>query len=124
MYELDYGRWYENGHHRIIAILTGLTIQEIVSASPKKDMWNGQVYVKVFRKLGFNVNPKFKKFDPNTQYPCMMRCVRNDIKEPYWYSWVYYDGFVYEGNNCGWSFDEFLRFMPNFRVTSMLQVWV
>lgn len=123
-YELDWTRYYpDNGHYTIIAILTGLPLEDIKKASPSKRAWGGQTYVYVFKKLGFNSNNRFIKFNPETEYPCLMRFKRTDIKEPYWYGCVYYDNIVYMGN-CRVKFSDFLNNNTNIRITSMLQVWI
>ena len=123
-YELDWTRYHPDNHHyTVIAILTGLPFDEIAAVSPQKDCWGGQSFVHVFRNLGFNVNPRFKKFDPQTEYPCLMRCKRTDIQEPYWYLFVYYNNLVDTGN-CRMTFDEWQQQYRNLRVTSMLQVWI
>lgn len=123
-YELDWTRYYPDNHHfTVIAILTGLPVEEIAAVSPAADCWGGQRFVEVFRKLGFNVNPRFKKFDPDTEYPCLLRYKRTDIKEPYWYLEVYYNGEVYTGNAI-WPFDTWVKCKPKCKITSMLQVWI
>lgn len=123
-YELDWTRYHPGNHHyTVIAILTGLPIEEIEAVSPVADCWGGQRFVEVFRKLGFNVNRRFKKFDPDTEYPCLMRHKRTDIKEPYWYLEVYYDGKVYGGNSY-YTLEDWMKQYPQCKITSMLQVWI
>jgi len=123
-YELDWTRYYPDNHHyTVIAILTGLPLEEIKAVSPAADCWGGQKFVQVFRSLGFNVNPRFKKFDINTDHPCLMRYKLTDIKEPYWYLAVYYDGQVYDGNSMQ-TLDNWILCNPNCKITSMLQVWI
>lgn len=124
-YELDWTRYYpDNSHFTMIAILTGLPLEDIMAVSPVRNCWGGQRFVEVFRKLGFNVNPRFKKFDPETEHPCLMRFKRNDVNEPWWYCAVYYDGYVYQGNSFCRTFDHWLISNSHYRVTSMLQVWI
>lgn len=122
-YELDWTRCYKNGHHTSIAILTGLPLTEILAVSPDKDKWGGQRFVEVFRKLGFNVNPRWNKFDEETEYPCLIRFRRTDIKEPWWYQSVYYDHQVFEGNSIC-TFKDWQDYYPHLKITSMLQVWI
>lgn len=123
-YELDWTRSEDNGHHEIIAILTGLPIEEIEAVSPKRDAWYGRDFIEIFRKLGFNVNPRYIKFRPETEYPCMMRFRDKTDKKVCWYSWVYYDDIVYCGGGERWTLDDWIKASPNCRVTSMLQVWI
>ncbi|QEL01567.1 hypothetical protein FKG96_12370 [Olivibacter sp. LS-1] len=123
-YQLDGKRYYPNNHHHtVIAVLTGLDIVDIIDASPLNDHWGGQTFVKTFNKLGFNTNHRFIKFDRDTIYPCLMRTKRTDIKEPYWYCFPYYDGWVYFEGYC-YGFEYFFAMYNNLRITSMLQVWI
>lgn len=123
-YELDWTRYYvENRHYTSIAILTGLPLEEIAAASPESHYWGGQRFVEVFRRLGFNVNPRWKKFDPETEYPCLIRFKAIDSKEPYWYQTVYYDGKIQDGN-AEWEFHQWKKYYSNYKITSMLQVWI
>jgi len=49
----------------VISSLTGLDFEDSDKAvkEVKRLLWSGQTYVQVFRKLGFNTNPRFIKFD-------------------------------------------------------------
>lgn len=124
LYELDYFRDEENGHHEIIAILTGLPIEDIVKVSPTRDAWYGKDFINIFRSLGFNVNPRYIKFNPKTEYPCMMRFRDKTDNKVCWYSYVYYNDKVYTGKGEWWRFDQWIKAYSNCRVTSMLQVWI
>lgn len=68
-------------NHSAICSLTGLSFEEVDHAIKRvnRRCWSGQTYIKVFESLGFNSNPRFIKFDPNTPYPCILRC-RNHEK--------------------------------------------
>ena len=123
-YELDYLRSHDNGHHEIIAILTGHEIEDIVAASSENQIWYPKMYIAAFRKLGFNCDDRFVKFNPDTDKPCMMRFKRNDIKESYWHAFAYYDHKVYLGAGEWYKFDLFIEANPHFRITSMLRVWI
>lgn len=124
-YEIEPVYFGESMHHEtLIGILTGLELSEIQAVSPKKDSWHTRTYLEVFHKLGFSTNNKFKKFDPETIYPCIMRC-QSKPQTQYWYGWVYYDGWVYSTNCTMSTFEEWIEFYGNhYRVTSMLQVWI
>ncbi len=124
LYELDYTRSHPNGHVEIIAILTGLPDEEIVASAPVELSWYPRNYIETFRKLGFNVSPRFKKFDPKCKYPCMMRFSRTDIKENHWYAYAYYDEKVYTGSGVWCGFKEFYECNPDIKITSMLEVWI
>lgn len=124
-YELDANAYHpENSHYTLIKILTGLEFDDIASACLVAGSWRGSVFINVFRTLGFNVNPRFKKFDKDTQYPCLMRFKRTDVNESWWYVYAYYDGKVYLGANVVYTLDEFLKQYPHIKITSMLQVWI
>lgn len=132
---VNFGRYMH--HENIIGILTGLPLDEINIALKKlgiipqypydfksKDIWNTRDYLNTFHQLGFNTNTRFKKFDTDTEYPCIMRCKlhRNDR---YWYGWVYNNGTVYDTNSQVFTFDQWIQFYKkDYRVTSMLQVWI
>ncbi|MCY4781434.1 hypothetical protein ORI89_17375 [Sphingobacterium sp. UT-1RO-CII-1] len=118
----------------VISSLTGLNFDEADQAvkSVRRKSWSGQAYVKLFQNLGFNTNPRFVKFEPNTPYPCIMRC-RND-KKGYWYLFLYHDGVIYDMHGNSFRLDDpfnivfcngsyFLK-LYGMKVTSMLQVWI
>lgn len=117
--------YFPDKHHlTIIGLLTGLDLEEIQAVTSNRKIWYTRDYVHAFFKLGFNTNPRFVPFDPDTQYPCIMRC-RQKPDSGYWYGWVYYDGMVYDTGNCFYTFDEWIEYFGNqYRVTSMLQVWI
>lgn len=125
-YELDYHRYHPNDSYLWIAILTGLPFNEIIPAclkTGKRDHWNGKRFIETFRLLGFNVNPRFIKFDPETEYPVIMRC-QPKYKSSFWYGWIYYDGYIYESNKK-YKFESWIeQFGERYRATSMLQVWI
>ena len=129
----------------LIAMLTGLALDEVWSRLPerlrKNAGWYGRDFVAVFRALGYDCSPRFQKFDPETKYPCLMRfgpTARQLVLDrraerqrtgnptatvrPWWNVWVYYDGLVYEPRYPGpWLFHT----MPkNLKITSMLPVWI
>ncbi len=118
----------------VISSLTGLDFDEADQAvkSISLKSWSGKTYIEVFQNLGFNTNPRFVKFDPNTHYPCIMRC-RNHVKG-YWYLFLYHDSIVYDIHGNSFRLDDPYNvvkrngsyFLTNYRmkVTSMLQVWV
>jgi len=118
----------------VISSLTGLDFEESDEAvkSVKRLYWSGQTYVQVFRKLGFNTNPRFIKFDTETPYPCIMRCINH--KKGVWYLFLYHQGMVYDiHGKCFHITDPnevsrlngsyFLKWY-GMKVTSMLQVWI
>lgn len=123
-YEIEHIAYQNHYIESEIAMLTGLELEEILTVSGKVARWNGSAYVKTFRSLGYNCNPRFKKFDKETEYPCLMRTHRVRKKEKYWYGFVYYDGFVYDFYNGKMTWAEWNHIYSDLRVTSMLQVWI
>lgn len=112
--------WFESA----IGTLTGLPFDEIKPHTSKITRWTGQSFVKVFRQLGFNTNTRWIKFERDSKYPCMMRCRKPGVKNN-WYGFVYYDGYIYiPGEKTGMSWNLWNRLYPNYKVTSMLQVWI
>lgn len=105
------------------ATLTGLEWEEIWDATHDVKIASGQWFIKTFRKLGFNTNTRWIKFDKQTEFPCMMRCkIPHDKK--HWAGWVYYDGHVYDIREGKLTWAEWNAMWPNYKVTSMLQVWI
>lgn len=125
-YEIEPVCFGPNMHHEsIVGLLTGLDLEEIKAVCPKNDIWYTKTYLEVFHKLGFSTNPRFKKFDPETQYPIIMRCKKVGEENGYWYGWVYNDYKVYESSGAAFTFDQWIEFYATYyRVTSMLQVWI
>lgn len=118
----------------VISSLTGLDFEDSDKAvkEVKRLLWSGQTYVQVFRKLGFNTNPRFIKFDPETHYPCIMRCINH--KKGVWYLFMYHQGMVYDIHGNSFPLNDpnevsnmngsyFLKWY-GMKVTSMLQVWI
>jgi hypothetical protein len=106
-----------------IATLTGLEFEDILMATKGVTHWSGQAFVKVFRKLGFNTNRQFIKFDKETEWPCMMR-TKKPFDKKYWYGFVYFKGLVYVQYYGPVTWAEWNKLYPNYRITSMLQVWI
>lgn len=123
-YEIEHVAYLNYYIESEIAMLTGLELNEILAVSSKVGRWSGSAYVKIFQSLGYSCNPRFKKFDKETEYPCLMRCHKIRKKESYWYGFVYYDGFVYDVYNGKMTWAEWNYMCPDLRVTSMLQVWI
>lgn len=111
--------WFESE----IAMLTGLDFDTIWEVTYCVKKWYGQMYVKIFRKLGFNTNLRWVKFDKNTEHPCMIRCKIPHNKN-HWAGFVYYDGHVYHPEYGKLTWAKFNEWWPNYKVTSMLQVWI
>lgn len=116
-YELDWHR-RERDNRWFIGVLTGLPYDEIKAACPAGDCWGGQAFVMAFRKLGFNTTPRWVKFDPGTDKPCIIRTTSE--KKGYWHAWIYNDGLV----NNSYTLEQFTKEFPEDRITSMLQVWI
>lgn len=118
----------------VISSLTGLDFEESdkVVKQVKRLSWSGQTYVQVFRKLGFNTNPRFIKYDPETPYPCIMRCVNH--KKGVWYLFMYHQGLVYDIHGNSFHLNDpnevsnrngsYILKWYGMKVTSMLQVWI
>jgi len=134
-YEFDvinYGELYFN--ESVLSTLTGLEINEVhrLVKSIGKKRWGGQLYIKALQILRFNTNPRFVKFNPETPYPCILRC-RNHQKG-IWYLFYYCNGIIYD--YCGNSFllinksqvaiikGSFFLKQYQMKITSMLEVWI
>lgn len=122
-YEIELVNFPDHWFESEIAMLTGLEFEEIRAVTRDVIRWSGSQYVRIFRKLGYNTNARFVKFDKNTPYPCMMRCKIPHDKS-HWAGFVYYDGKIYHPNEGILSWAEWNAMYPNYRVTSMLQVWI
>lgn len=123
-FEIPFNYFDGKHHETIIGLLTGLTLEEIEAATPRRKFWYTRDYMHAFFKLGFNTNPRFIRFDPATEYPCIMRCQKKP-DDGHWYGWVYYDNLVYHTHGYLWEFDKWIEeYSEDFRVTSMLQVWI
>lgn len=123
-YEIEHVAYLNHYIESEIARLTGLELEEILVVSGKVTRWNGSAYVRTIQSLGYSCNPRFKKFNKETEYPSLMRCHRIRKKEKYWYGFVYYDGFVYDVYNGRMTWAEWNHIYTDMRVTSMLQVWI
>lgn len=131
-YEVDFvflGQ--ERGMEALFSTLTGLDPQDI---SPHmKDRFRGSDFIRIFRELGYNTNPRFCKFDPDTPYPIVLRC--KEKQESSWYCLVYHQRKIYNPwSNEVISLDDrskvrkmngkyFITFY-GLKITSMLQVWI
>lgn len=124
-YELEEIREFRGEYylHAYVSILTGLSYDEISPHIERR--MTGSKFRRAFNKLGFNTNHRFIAFDPETQYPALIKChLRGETK--HWYPFVYYDNKVYAPDHGGVydSLDSFLINNKDFRITSMLQVWI
>jgi len=108
----------------LIGMLTGHELAEIIAArgGSTNARWKAKEIRETIANLGFNCS-RFKKFDKNTEYPCIMRSHDRTKKESGWYAAVYYDGIVYlPFAGLGWN--HYNHDYPHLRVTTMLQVWI
>lgn len=120
---VDFGEKYYM--ESMIATLTGLDLEDILAVRAHQERWRGGEITQLITDLGYNTNPRFIKFDRNTEFPCLMRSHDRFIKSGNWYGFVYYDGMV--GCNGYTEFVPWSQFNmdnPNLRVTTMLQVWI
>ncbi|WP_392471354.1 hypothetical protein ACF3OC_08285 [Sphingobacterium cellulitidis] len=129
---VNYGRPYF--HESTLSTLTGLEFDDVHSfvKSIGKKKWGGQLYINALQNLGFNTNPRFVKFNPDTNHPCILRC-RNHEKG-IWYLFYYCNGIVYDVWDNSFELTDFTNvayikgsyFLKNYqmKVTSMLEVWV
>jgi len=122
-YEIELTYFIDHWLESYVAMLTGLELNEILVHSSKIKRWGGQRWIYLFQSLGYKCNTRFIKFDKKTEYPCLMRTKKlHDNK--YWYPFVYYDGKVYDPGNPIMTWAEWKHLYPNYKVTSMLQVWI
>jgi len=132
-YELDWSHleqasrpYYSNRH--LVSIFTGIDPYDVYDAQIEvcrlnkksvSDAWGGQMFVKVFHFLGFNTSDRFIKFDPDTDKPCIMRCIIPGYHSQWW-AFVYQDGII----NNKWTIDQWQARHTNLKITSMLQIWI
>lgn len=122
-YELEIVSHYPCWWDSEICILTGLSLEEVRPVTRNTTRWTGQQYIKVFRHFGFNTNDRFVRFDRKTKYPCMIRCRVPNVKS-HWAGFIYYDGHIYHPEEGKLTWAEWNSLWPNYKVTSMLQVWI
>jgi hypothetical protein len=124
-YEIESVYFPDLHHHTIVGLLTGLPFEEIEAVASSHRIWYTKTYLEVFHKLGFNTNPRFKSFDSESEYPCIMRCKEVGKENGYWYGWVYNNHWVYDTWGNIYDFPEWIElYKKDYRVTSMLQVWI
>jgi hypothetical protein len=122
-------------HVSMLATITGISKEEIYERLPatltRAKSWRGRNFIEAARGLGFNVNPRFIKFDPATPWPCILRVQVPDAWDwkGCWWALVYNQGYVYNGagGEDDWhccSLKNFLAANPGCRITSMLQIWM
>ena len=130
-YEIEYRYFPESGHRSLFSTITGLEPEEFDHLL--KPSMTGKQFINSFRSLGFSTNDRFVKFDPDTEYPVVLRCKGDSDR--WWYSFMYYDGIIWDPHN-----NEFyklkdikdMRYIKRryyftqyrLRITSMLQVWI
>lgn len=130
-YEIEYRHIKDNSHQSLFCTLTGLEPEEVEPVL--KGVMKGRDFINGFRLLGFNVNSRFCKFDPDTPYPCVLRCLGET--KGVWYAFVYYKGKIWDPyHNDFYSLNDIkdMRFFNRkyyfthfrIRITSMLQVWI
>ena len=122
-YEIEIVSYYPEWWNSEISILTGLERSDFVEMTNKVTRWTGTQYIRILRKLGFNTNSRFIKFDRKTEYPCMMGC-RIPHDKHHWAGFIYYDEHIYHPEEGKLTWAEWNALWPNYKVTSMLQVWV
>jgi len=110
--------------HSLFHIITGLEYDELDLVICKNKN-SGQGWIEMFRELGFNVTPRWKKFDMGTEVPSVIRCKSINDKS-HWYPYIYYDNEIYSALYGGYwaSIDSFLEDNKELKITSMIQVWI
>ncbi|WP_400190679.1 hypothetical protein [Hymenobacter sp. B81] len=115
----------------MMATITGLSKGEIRERVPAQLLdakrWRGASFREVAHALGYNVLPRFVKFDPATAWPCVLR-----IKVPEqwgwkgcWWALLYNQREVYDvQRNQSYSLEQWQRIWPECRITSMLPIWI
>jgi hypothetical protein len=141
---------HEHMFAAIIAIATGLELEEVVAGLPKRLLKNGGFYGRDFREcfehFGFDCSRTFKRFDKDTERIAVIRygpskralvenrkALRKRSGDPkaqlpkeemdWWDVAVYYDGWIYKPLFS----DRFPLTDPivkYWRITSMMQVWL
>ncbi|MDN5283897.1 MAG: hypothetical protein JWR38_171 [Mucilaginibacter sp.] len=114
----------EYGMHALFSILTGLPYNDIdIYFKPGKRLY-GRDIIQILQRMRFNINPGFIKFDRATVYPCLLRCTKANSKRYQYF--VYYDDKVYaphQGGTYAYQ-DWFAEQNDDYKIHSMLQVWV
>lgn len=136
-YEIEFvNLGFDKGMASIFCSLTGLEEHEITPHI--KDRLRGSDFKRIFNKLGYNTNQRFVKFDPETEYPVVLRLQGKE--KGYWYAFVYHNGQIYDpwnnriilldsGSevrklNGKYFIENFFFYGQTLRITSMLQVWI
>lgn len=118
---VDFGEGFH--HESIIGTLTGLPFEDIRKVTEKfGNHWRGRSFIEAFQELGFSTNQRFIKFAQHDQYPCVMR-TKISGDPSHWYAVPYYDQKVYMMDGAI-SLSAFRTRYPDYKITSMLQVWV
>lgn len=125
-YEVEYQ--FVPGYHwqSEIAMLTGLPVWDVIDHVPETTVWYARTFLKIFDELGYNHDPRFRKFDPTTEKPCLMRFIKTGKKEGHWYSAVYSNGYVYACGLGKMKFEDYVNehITGSYRITSMMRVWI
>lgn len=111
--------------------LTGLEPEEVEPLI--KQRMGGQMFISIFRELGYNTNDRFIKFDRNTPYPIVLRCCNHE--KGVWFPFVYHQGIIFDvcynrfiniddKNQVRCMNGKYFLIDYGMRVTSMLQVWI
>ncbi len=122
------GDWF----YSMVATLTGHEADVIQVHDMGKR--NGKGMRDLFRALGFNCSERFIPFDPETQWPCVMRIPH--VGHSGWWCLVYFEERLYVFSQktgttvypavfkhqfgCYWL----CWFGNAYRITSMMQVWI
>lgn len=133
IYECDFIYHYRLETHSLFCSLTGLDLMEIIDDPDIKDRMRGSDFIKTFNKLGYNTNNRFIKFDQDTKYPIIMRCVGD--QKGVWFAFVYSNGKIFNpSNNDIFDINDtniIRKYKKSFfikpyrlKITSMLQVWI
>ncbi len=109
---------------RLVAMCTGYTLDELLEVHSVKGGWRAKDFIKLIHGVGFNCDHRFKKFQPATEHPCLLRS--KIFHDPsHWEVCVYYDGQCYvPGVGIYSSVEEYQNANRDLKITSMLQVWI
>lgn len=108
---------------RLVAMISGYYIQEVIEVISKDDGWRAKDFIQTFNKLGYQCDERFNKFKPDVDSPVLLRAkIFNDPS--HWFVCVYCQGRCYIPGDGIYSIEEFENKYHDLKITSMLRVFL